>query len=198
MISSGMMSDIGDSIGCQLRTAREATGLTLDDVVFQTQLPRKILQALEDENFSVFSSPLYAKSFLLQYSGFLGVEADFWTDAIEPGDFALVSGIGCILEPPQGGDNDQATPARKARGGWLSVFGLLAVSVGVVGVAIKGYEVFENRFGRESRVRVDPFSESPVTPIPPKDSDSASSKITAGEKEEEVLTQSAPRAIIVR
>ncbi len=205
-----------DAIGVQLRSAREAAGLLLDDVVFQTQLPRKVLAALENEDFSVFTSPLYAKSFLSQYSAFLRVEADPWIDAIEPGDFVPAEGIATILDGPSVFASAVAPASTGRRGGWLAVLGLLAVSVGFVVAAIKGYDAFDKRFGGEPTAASNPHAATPVdpAPLPPKVSpvDETTAGIpvpdprqqvsnnpkTAGQSEDETLAQPPPRAIIVR
>lgn len=215
------MIDEQDAIGFQLRSARKAAGLSLDDVVFQTQLPRKVLAALESEDFSVFTSPLYAKSFLSQYSGFLGVDADPWIDAIEPGQFVPAGGIATILEGPPIQVSPVSHAPAERRGGWLAVFGLLAVSVGIVVAAIKGYDAFEKRFGIESPSAADPQLAKPedsapvsltasnsrlpgdrvLVPdqvIPPDAQASRNDKSTAGQSQEESLAQPPPRAIIVR
>jgi cytoskeletal protein RodZ len=76
-----------NQIGRRLREAREAAGLTVEDVVYQAHLPRSVVEALEAEDFSVFASPIYAKSFLSQYSDFIGVDASPWLDALVPVPF---------------------------------------------------------------------------------------------------------------
>jgi cytoskeletal protein RodZ len=202
-----------DAIGVQLRSARMAAGLSLDDVEFQTQLPHKVLAALENEDFSVFTSPLYAKSFLSQYSAFLGVEADAWIDAIEPGQFVPAGGIATILDGPAVSVRPAPAPAGR-RGGWLAVLGLSAVSLGIVAATIKGYGTFEKRFGMEPPSTAGPHPENarnpapaPSTPsnphlpeVPPPDARQAphNPKSTASQTDEEILTQAPPRAIIVR
>ena len=207
------MIEVNDAIGFQLRSAREAAGLSLHDVEFQTQLPLKVLIALESEDFSIFVSPLYAKSFLTQYSEFIGVDATLWIDAIEPGQFIPNDGIGTILEGPVEPELVSApipTSAGRARSGWLAVFGLLAVSVGVVVAAIKGYAAFEKRFaGEPPASAINPDLGTPEAPatLPPKtfapESETSfvtprNNKTTAGENEETSLAQPPPRAIIVR
>lgn len=63
------------TIGQNLRTTREARGLSLLDVAHLTRIPANRLQQLEDDNFAAFGSMAYAKSFLKNYSRFLGVDA---------------------------------------------------------------------------------------------------------------------------
>ncbi len=73
-------------IGEQLRQARKAKKLSLEDVAHTTRIPIATLAALEESDYSIFPSPTYARSFLSQYSEFLGVDAAEWVEAFETGD----------------------------------------------------------------------------------------------------------------
>lgn len=70
------------TIGQVLRTAREARGLTFLDVSHETRIPPNRLQQLEDDNFAAFGSMAYAKSFLKNYSRYLGVDASEVVDGL--------------------------------------------------------------------------------------------------------------------
>ncbi len=61
-------------IGNVLKEAREEKGLTLDVVEQKTNIRKKYLQALEDENFNIMPGRVYAKGFLRNYAGFLGLD----------------------------------------------------------------------------------------------------------------------------
>ena len=63
------------TIGQTLRAAREARGLTLQDVAHETRIPANRILQLEGDNFAGFGSMAYAKSFLKSYSRYLGVDA---------------------------------------------------------------------------------------------------------------------------
>ncbi len=84
-LSSPRMSEWTD-IGEQLREAREGKGLDLRDVEHSTRIPLATLKALEESDYSIFPSPTYARSFLSQYSEFLGVDAHAWIDSFETGN----------------------------------------------------------------------------------------------------------------
>ncbi|MFK7911624.1 MAG: helix-turn-helix domain-containing protein [Akkermansiaceae bacterium] len=73
-------------IGEQLRKARESKDLELQAVAHSTRIPLATLEALEESDYSIFPSPTYARSFLSQYSEFLGVDAHDWIEAFETGD----------------------------------------------------------------------------------------------------------------
>ena len=159
------MGEHYEQIGGQLKSAREAAGLDVDDVVFKTQIPKSVVEALEAENFSVFTSPVYAKSFLKQYSDFLHVDAEPWLNALEPGSFMPGGHMGSLLDGPAPLDMVDE-PAHEHRGGLLSVLGLLTLSAALVVGAIKGYEFFERRFGTED-VRPMPVTSDAFPPAVP-------------------------------
>ncbi len=182
-----------EQIGSKLRTARESAGLAVDDVVFRTQLPKSVVNALEAEDFAVFASPVYAKSFLAQYSEYLNVDAQAWLDALEPGAFAAGGLLNPLVDAPAAG-NVPEPPRNEASGGWLAVIGLFALTVALVYGVMAGFEFFESRFAREpaAEASTEPRQASPETrrnPEPPK---------PAAQAEDEELGKPPPRAIIVR
>ncbi|GAB4333338.1 MAG: hypothetical protein Kow0010_19700 [Dehalococcoidia bacterium] len=61
-------------IGRRLIEAREARGLTLEDVERDTRISRRYLQALEQEQFDVIPAPVYARGFLRSYSQYVGLD----------------------------------------------------------------------------------------------------------------------------
>ncbi len=63
------------SIGSQLKKAREKRQLTLEDVYKHTKILPEMLSALEQDNFARISNPIYLKSFLREYSSYLGLDA---------------------------------------------------------------------------------------------------------------------------
>jgi cytoskeletal protein RodZ len=73
-------------IGTALRGARELRQLSIEDVTHLTRIRSNLLKALEVGDYAAFSSPAYAKGFLLQYSEFLGVDAHEALAAFAPPD----------------------------------------------------------------------------------------------------------------
>ena len=63
-------------IGEALRLAREARGLTLNQVAQETRIRVPFLLALEEEDFADLPAPIYARAFLRTYGGFLGLDVD--------------------------------------------------------------------------------------------------------------------------
>lgn len=200
MVGGDHMEDIPDQIGGRLLQAREKAGLTVDDIIFRTGIPRSVIMALEAGDFSVFSSPTYARSFLSQYSDFLNVEAHVWLDALEPASFSATGIARSLLEAPAP-QKEADTLVQGARGGWLSALGILAVSCGMVYVAMKGYEFFEARFGTDLSPAYDRKVEVKIPgrlPVPANLPPLALEPKPAPAKPEDELAKPPPRAVIVR
>lgn len=63
-------------IGERLRNAREARGLSLDEIEAATRIRRRYLEALENEAFDQLPGGAYAKGFLRNYASYLGLPAE--------------------------------------------------------------------------------------------------------------------------
>lgn len=70
------------SIGKLLREKREERKLSVADVSVETKINKKYIQALEDENYLLIPSQVYAKGFLKAYANFLGLEAKALVDEL--------------------------------------------------------------------------------------------------------------------
>ncbi|MDR1232075.1 MAG: helix-turn-helix domain-containing protein [Spirochaetaceae bacterium] len=64
------------SLGDTLRKAREDRGLTIDDVARDTNIARRYLVALEEENFAQFPAEAYAQGFMKNYGEYLGIDTE--------------------------------------------------------------------------------------------------------------------------
>jgi cytoskeleton protein RodZ len=62
------------SIGAQLQRAREAKGLSLDDVAGRTRIPIRHLQNIEREEWEALPAPTYAVGFTRNYANALGLD----------------------------------------------------------------------------------------------------------------------------
>lgn len=189
------MEDFSDHIGIRLKRAREAAGLSVDDVTFRTRIPRSVVNALEAGDFTVFSSPLYARSFLSQYSRLLNVNASRWLDALEPAEFVADEVVAPIWESAM--RKKEPPPQRKPTGGWLPAVVLVAFSLALLYVGVKSYFYLDRR-----------FSDPPAASMGRPASDSGHEVPLTGENPPEVIPSQAtgnpepanppPRAIIVR
>jgi cytoskeletal protein RodZ len=63
-------------LGNTLSRARRARAITLEDVERDTHVSRRYLQALENEDFSIFPAPVYARGFLRTYARYLGLNPE--------------------------------------------------------------------------------------------------------------------------
>ena len=62
------------STGEQLKRAREAKGLSLDDVANQTRIPIRHLQNIEREDWDALPAPTYAVGFVRNYANAVGLD----------------------------------------------------------------------------------------------------------------------------
>jgi cytoskeletal protein RodZ len=62
------------SIGERLRRAREARGMSLDDVAGQTRIPMRHLQHIEIEDWDALPAPTYAIGFARNYANAVGLD----------------------------------------------------------------------------------------------------------------------------
>lgn len=61
------------SVGEILQRARSDRGGTIDEASRVTKIPRRYLEALEQENYEILPAPVYTRGFLRSYAGYLGV-----------------------------------------------------------------------------------------------------------------------------
>lgn len=64
------------TVGSILKSAREEKGLTLDEIREATRIHPRFLAALEEGDYSVFSSPVHLKGFLRTYARFLELDEE--------------------------------------------------------------------------------------------------------------------------
>jgi hypothetical protein len=106
-------------LGEILQRARQERGISIEDAERATRIPRRYLEALEQENFSILPAPVYARGFLRSYSGYLG---------LDPGQLLPMFPVGHVEEPSL-----EPLPAVAQPRTW-SMSGIIAVAV--VGVLI--------------------------------------------------------------
>ena len=100
-------------LGETLRRARQTRGITIEDAERATRIPRRYLEALEQENFGILPAPVYARGFLRSYSGYLGLDA---------ADLLPFFPVGHVEEP-----NMEPLPEVKQPRTW-SMSGIIAVA----------------------------------------------------------------------
>jgi cytoskeletal protein RodZ len=64
------------SLGEQLRIARRAKSKSLEDVSNDTNISKRYLEALEEDNYDIFPSQVYVRGFLSIYSKYVGLDPE--------------------------------------------------------------------------------------------------------------------------
>ena len=64
------------SFGEQLRRQREMRGISLEEIVATTKISRRLLQALEDEQFDLLPGGIFNKSYVKAYAKCVGIDPD--------------------------------------------------------------------------------------------------------------------------
>jgi len=74
MTYDNQVMPVGDR-GCgeRLRKAREAAGLSLEDVASQLKMPQRVVQSLETEDWDRLGAPVFVRGQLRSYSRLLGL-----------------------------------------------------------------------------------------------------------------------------
>lgn len=127
--------------GTQLKLAREAAGLSLDQVAQQLKLAPRQVKALEDENFDVLPGRTFTRGFLRNYARLLNLDPDLLVAHLPDAAHAP------SLEPPalhSTGTTMAELPTAYGRapsfGRWLIPLVLVACIV-----AAAGYEWYRGR-----------------------------------------------------
>lgn len=109
------------SVGEILQRARSNRGGTIDEASRVTKIPRRYLEALEQENYEVLPAPVYTRGFLRSYAGYLG---------LEPGKLMPFFPVGHVDQPKL-----EPLPKLSGRRG-RSLLGKMAIPAAIVIVAV--------------------------------------------------------------
>ncbi len=76
----GKISTMNDqktvSLGARLKNAREAKGITLEDVSRQTRISKGMLQSLEEDRYELLPGGFFNRGLIRSYSAFLGLPGE--------------------------------------------------------------------------------------------------------------------------
>ena len=72
-------------IGSQLRAAREAQSLTLEQVFHATRIKQSFLEAIEANQFQALPGPVQARGFVRSYANYLGLDGEHLASALDSG-----------------------------------------------------------------------------------------------------------------
>lgn len=71
--------------GVRLRAAREAAGLSIDDVAVRLHMPARVVRSLENEDWSRLGAPVFVRGQVRSYSRLLGLTTAPLMDALTVG-----------------------------------------------------------------------------------------------------------------
>jgi hypothetical protein len=86
-------------IGSQLRAAREAQGLTLEQVFKATRIKQSFLEAIEANQFQALPGPVQARGFVRSYANFLGLDGEHMASALDA-EKTSTSDVRPLTPPP--------------------------------------------------------------------------------------------------
>ena len=185
------MEETEETLGKRLIRTRKSAGITVDDAVYLAKIPRSVVQALEAEDFGFFTSPLYARSFLRQYSDYIGADVDEWIDSLVPVTMIDGEAVESIIDASEPVAKAVARKQPKASNGrWAAVW-MVTITAGLVWGGIKIFENFDTQLSDKS-----PGSPEENTKPAPQPIDD---EVLPQSQEDEPITvrESPKRAIIV-
>lgn len=111
------------TVGEQLRAAREAQSITLEDIAARTRIPTRHLESIENSEWSRLPAPTYTVGFAKSYAGVVGLDRAVIAEALK-----AEMGAGALAARPEAQVFEPADPAR-VMPRWLVVTALLALVV---------------------------------------------------------------------
>lgn len=110
------------TVGEQLRAARLAQGISLEDVASRTRIPTRHLESIEGSDWSRLPAPTYSIGFAKSYAGVVGLDRTQIGEALR-----AEMGVGTLAPRPEAQVFEPADPA-KVMPRWLVIAALLALA----------------------------------------------------------------------
>lgn len=66
-----------ETVGEYLKTQRLLKSMSIEEVIRGTNIPRKYIEGIENNNFSEFPGEIYIKGYIKSYASFLGADVDY-------------------------------------------------------------------------------------------------------------------------
>ena len=152
---------VAPSAGEQLRAAREAKGLSLEDIASQTRITRRHLESLEQSNWEALPAPTYTIGFAKSYASAVGL------DRTEIGN-QLRSEMGST-RPEYSTASEVFEPADPARTmpKWLVFSALAGIVLVVLLMTWLNNRSLEQPADESATVTNEPATAAPVQPAAP-------------------------------
>ncbi|MGB8165947.1 MAG: helix-turn-helix domain-containing protein, partial [Chthoniobacteraceae bacterium] len=132
-----------ESVGKKLSKARLKRGLSIDEAAHATRLRPDKIVALENDDYSLFASNVYAKGFLQIYGRFLGVDVAEFASTLEgAGSISIEDYQYLNSGAPVRREERSAAPIRTRRRG--PGFGALVLFFLLVGAMAFGFYFYVN------------------------------------------------------
>lgn len=146
------------SFGEHLRRERETRGVSLDEIVKSTKISRRLLQALEDEQFDLLPGGIFNKSYVRAYAKCVGIDEEQavaeYLDASKetPPDTRVIAHQHASIHSDR--------PPERSGFPLMPVLVLLVVAAGAVGA----WKMYQDRERDRLRFITPPTAEPATTP----------------------------------
>ncbi len=152
--------------GKHLQKARTDRGLSIDDAAAAVRIRSTFIRALEASDLTKFPNAAYAKSFLVMYGKFLGVDVKSTAAQIDTTTQMKVEGYQYLTnraaaQPKTKPDPEltfSAAPVPKSNGSWLP----LVVLGGTVVAVVVGFVIWQNVNRLSDKPQVAPTKATPA------------------------------------
>jgi cytoskeleton protein RodZ len=68
--------DVGGSCGARLKQAREAAGLSIEDVAARLKMPSRVVKSLENDDITSIGAPVFVRGQLRSYARLVGIDLE--------------------------------------------------------------------------------------------------------------------------
>ncbi len=112
------------SPGALLRSAREARGLSIEEVADRLRLNEELVLAMEEDRFGLLGAPVFARGHLRNYAALMGTSDREIMAAFDIGDVPEPTFLPALARAP--------VHRNRGRGGWVAAAVLLAAAAAAV------------------------------------------------------------------
>ena len=153
--------------GAELRAAREARGIDLDDLARDVNLARHVLVALEADDYERLPGPTFVRGYIRAVARQLRLDPEPLLDAFE----AVAGRVVPVVKPSPRIANGRLGAMRAGRRPWIAGMGVGALVLVVVALALLFRPAFEQAVVARGEM-ADPAGPAPdalVLPVPQRD-----------------------------